>query len=168
MDGVNMASSGSVPLEEDDGMNNKPASRLIAKALPRNGQFAAQFALPGLVPDLVSGRDGVRLFPTERDAHIAAQEAVIALYESRTRDTRKAGGYRRLTGAELALLLNEINITPTYFAEIAGFPQSRVMGWLDGEQDIPHSVHVLAVLLARSNENFALAERITEEAQDGS
>lgn len=151
---------------EGNPVSNKPASRLIAKALPRGDKFSAQFALPGLVPDVVRTREGVVTFDRERDAEIAAMEAVIRLFDSRTIDTRKAGGYVRMAGAELAVLLDEIEITPTYFAEIAGVPQHRVMKWLDGEQDIPHSVHVLAKLIAASDENFALAERITEETQE--
>jgi hypothetical protein len=146
-------------------MSAKPATRLIAKALARGDLFAAQFALPGLVPDLVRQRGSVHLFPDERSATAAAQEAVIRLYDSRTRDERKAGGYTRLTGAELAVLLGEIDVTVTYFAELSGFPQSRVIGWIDGEQDIPHSVHVLVKLLAASDANFRLAEQITEAAR---
>lgn len=165
MHDVSMASSGAPPLEDEAGMSNKPASRRITKALPRGSKFAAQFALPGLVPDLVRERGSVRLFDNEREAEIAAMEAVLTVYDSRTRDTRKAGGYRRLTGAELASLIERMDTTPTYFAELAGFPQSRVMGWIDGEQDIPHSVHMLAELMARSDENFELVERLTEEAQ---
>lgn len=117
-------------------MTAKPASRLIAKALARGEKFVGQFALPGLVPALVRDQKGIKLFTTEEEAERAAMVAVIRLYESRTRDTRKAGGYRRLTGSDLALLLDKINITPTYFAEIVGVPQHRVMKWLDGEQDI--------------------------------
>lgn len=147
-------------------MTAKPASRLIAKALARGEKFVGQFALPGLVPALVRDQKGIKLFTTEEEAERAAMVAVIRLYESRTRDTRKAGGYRRLTGSDLALLLDKINITPTYFAEIVGVPQHRVMKWLDGEQDIPHSVHVLGRLLALNDDNFELAEQITENAQE--
>lgn len=147
-------------------MTNKPASRRITKALPRGAKFVGQFALPGLVPDLVKDRNGVRQFDTEREAELAAMETVLNVYDSRTIDTRSAGGYRRLTGAELAVLLDEIDITPTYFSEICGVPQHRVMKWMDGEQDIPHSVHVLVKLLAHSDENFDIAEKITEESQE--
>lgn len=147
-------------------MSNKAASRLIAKALPRGPHFTAQFALPGLIPDLVKDRDGIRNFPTVREAEIAAMEAVIGLYNSRTIDTRKAGGYRRLAGVELAVMLDKIDITPTYFAEIAGVPQHRVMKWLDGEQDIPHSIHVLTKLLAHSDQNFEIAQQVTEDNRD--
>ncbi|WP_187967904.1 hypothetical protein [Aquibium microcysteis] len=147
-------------------MSSKPASRLICKAVPRGDKFAGQFALPGLVPDMVRHGDRPAVFDTEREAHVAAMEAVLRLYDSRTVDTRKAGGYRRLTGAELAVMLETLDVTVTYFAEIAGVPQHRVMKWLDGEQDIPHSVHVLARLMLASDENFRIAEETTEQCQE--
>lgn len=148
-------------------MTLKPASKLIAKAVPRGGRFAAQFALPGLVPVLARRKGGeVELVDSEREAEVLAMEAVIRLYHSRTVDTRKAGGYRRMTGAELAVALNAANITPTYFAELYGVPQSRVVKWLDGEQDTPHSAHVLVKVMAYSDEVFNLIESITEEAQN--
>ena len=146
-------------------MTTKPASRLIAKALPRGRQFVGQFALPGLFPDLVRDKKGLTLFDNERDAEFAAMEAALRLYDSRTYDTRKAGGYLRLTGAELAALLNQLDITPTYAAEIIGVPQSRVLKWLDGEQDIPHVVNLALRMMALSKDNLALAEQITAESQ---
>ncbi|KAB2666042.1 hypothetical protein F9K91_07885 [Brucella tritici] len=150
-------------------MSQKPSSKLIAKALPKGDRFTGQFSLPGLIPDLVRGRDGnVQLFDTEQQAYVAAMEAVLRLYDSRTIDTRKAGGYRRLTGAELAVLLDEVDVTPTYFAEIVGVPQHRVMKWLDGEQDIPHSAHVLVKLMKLNDDNFRVAEEITEEYRESS
>lgn len=148
-------------------MSKKPASRLIAKGLARGDKFAGQFALPGLVPALVRDRSGgVHLFGSEREAEISAMEAVLKLYDSRTVDSRKATGYRRLTGAELAILLDEANITVTYFAELYGVPQSRVIKWLDGEQDIPHSAHVMVKLIAADESNFKLIENITEEYRE--
>ncbi|THK34002.1 hypothetical protein EHS39_33030 [Ensifer sp. MPMI2T] len=147
-------------------MSNKPAARRISKALPRGDKFAGQFALPGLVPDLVRVGDRIQLFDTEREAEIAALEACALLYDSRTIDTRKAGGYRRLSGSELAVALAELDVTVTYFAEIAGVPQHRALKWLDGEQDIPHSVHVLVKLLLMNAANFDMAARITRECQE--
>jgi hypothetical protein len=141
----------------------KPASRRICKALPDGNKFVAQFALPGLVPDLVRRGGKVVAFDTQREAEVAALEAFAAMFDSRTIDTRKAGGYRRITGSELSALLNEIDITVTYAAEIAGVPQHRFMKWLDGEQDVPHSVHVLFRLMAISEANADIAERITKE-----
>ncbi|MCO5730124.1 hypothetical protein [Rhizobium sp. SSA_523] len=147
-------------------MSNKPASRRISKALPRGDKFAGQFALPGLVPDLVRDRTGVVLFDTEREAEVAAMEAVLRLYDSRTIDTRKAGGYKRITPADLAVKLDQLDITVTLFAEIAGVPQHRAMKWLDGEQDVPHSVHVLLELMLKSEENYELAANLTRECTE--
>lgn len=144
-------------------MSKNPASRLIAKGLPRGDKFAGQFALPGLVPDLVRDRTGIVLFDTEREAEIAAMEAVLRLYDSRTIDTRKAGGYSRLSPADLAVKLGQLDITVTLFAEIAGVPQHRVMKWLDGEQDVPHSVRVLLELMLMNDANYELAAKITRE-----
>lgn len=147
-------------------MTSRPATRIIAKGIQMKGRYAGQFALPGLAPEYVKANGKPELFGTEREAEIAAMDAVIGLYDSRTYDERKASGYRRMTGSELALAIEEINTTPTYFAELVGVPQSRVMKWLDGEQDIPHSVHVLAKLLRSSDENFKLAEQLTEGMRD--
>lgn len=147
-------------------MSNNPASRRISKALARGDKFAAQFALPGLVPDLVKKDGRVVLFDNERDAEVAALEATARVYDSRTIDTRKAGGYRRMTGAELSSDIATLDISLTYFAEIAGVPQHRAMKWIDGEQDIPHSVHVLVKLMLQSKSNLELAERVTREAQE--
>ena len=147
-------------------MSNKPASRLIYKGLPRADKFAGQFALPGLIPDFVRDRNGVVLFGTEREAEIAAMEAVLRLYDSRTIDTRKAGGYKRLTPAELAVKLDKLDITITFFAEIAGVPQHRVMKWLDGEQDVPHSVHVMLELMLQNEANYELAAELTRQCTE--
>lgn len=148
-------------------MSKNPASRRISKALPRGDKFTAQFALPGLIPDLVRDPQGnPREYDTERDAEIAAMDALMRVYDSRTIDTRVAGGYKRMTGSELAVAIEDLNTTPTYMAELVGVPQHRVMKWLDGEQDIPHSVHVIIKLMLMNDANFELAESITRQCQE--
>lgn len=147
-------------------MEHKPSSRPIANPIPTHGGFQAQFSLPGLIPAIVREGGKPKVFQTEQEAEYAALKALFRLHESRTRDTRKAGGYRRLTGAELAVLIDEANITVTYFAELMGVPQHRVMKWIDGEQDIPHSIHVAIKLIAASDANFKLAENITESYRE--
>lgn len=144
-------------------MATKPASRVIYKAIPRGNGFRAQFALPGLVPDLVAEGGQVVTFRTEQEAINAAMKAVLRLYDSRTIDTRKAGGYRRLSGAELATLLDQADMTVTMFAHLYGVPQHRVMKWIDGEQDVPHSAHVLAKLFAHDEKTIDFAEALTDE-----
>lgn len=143
----------------------KPASRVICQTRPYNDGYAGLIALPGLYPDFVRRGEEVVVLKTAGAARNEALEALFRLYDSRTRDTRTAGGYKRLTGAEFAALLAKINVTPTFFAEISGFPQARIMKWIDGEQDIPHSVHVLVILMADSKRNIDLAEEITEKCK---
>lgn len=150
-----------------DDMADKPASRVIAKALKRDNGFVAQFALPGLVPDMVrqdGGRGGAIVYPTELAAVQAAREAALRVLDSRTVDTRKAGGYLRMTGAELGVALQDAELTPTEFAELYGVPQHRVMKWLHGEEDVPHSAHLVARLLAYE-ENYREARSITDRAR---
>ena len=150
-----------------DVMADKPASRPIAKAIrhPSGKGFAGQFALPGLVPDEVRDRENrVTRFDNERDAEFMALRVMKAVLESRMSDPRKAGGYDRLTGADLAQLLVDADLTPTEFAEIYGVPQARVMGWIEGAQDSPHSAQVLIRLLS-IEENYVKARAITDQAQ---
>ena len=127
-------------------MSKKPASRPIAKALPtKRGTYHAQFALPGLIPELFQDRTGRKVeFESEKEAEQAAKSAVFGLLETRTYDTRKAGPYARLKPANLGVLLRDADVSPTEFARIYGVPQSRVIKWLEGEQDIPHSANLIA------------------------
>ncbi|MBG19393.1 MAG: hypothetical protein CML31_05420 [Rhizobiales bacterium] len=146
----------------------KPASRVIAKALPQSGgTYRAQFALPGLIPEYVRNPDGT-VFETESQvtAREAACVALVGLLESRVVDPRRAGGYRRMSAANLGSVLAEIDITPTYFAELIGVPQARIIKWLDGEQDIPHYVWPFTELLKASDQNFKIAEKIAKDAQE--
>lgn len=150
-----------------DRVADKPASRPIAKAVrhPSGKGLAGQFALPGLVPSYVRDReDRVQRFDTEDAAEFAALRVMRAVLESRMADPRRAAGYSRMTGAELAIALDEADITPTEFAELYGVPQSRVMGWIDGVQDIPHSAAVYVRLLA-IEENYVEARSMTDRAQ---
>ncbi|QPC87103.1 hypothetical protein GA830_10390 [Mesorhizobium sp. NBSH29] len=156
-------------IDEVRSVADKPASRPIAKALPirdDSGEFYAQFALPGMVPMLVNeDSSGAGRYQSVKDAENAARKALFGILTSRTVDTRKAGAYKRITAADFAVSLDEANITPTYFAEIYGVPYARVMMWLDGAADVPHSAHVLVKLIA-TEENFVKARSITERAQD--
>ena len=150
-----------------DVMADKPASRPIAKAIRHHSGkgFAGQFALPGLTTDEVRDRDGrVTRYDDDHSAEFGALRVMKALLESRMNDPRKAGGYERLTGSQLAQALLDADVTPTEFAEIYGVPQARVMGWIDGAQDIPHSANVLVRLLS-IEENYVKARAITDQAQ---
>lgn len=150
-----------------DRVADKPASRPIAKAVrhPSGKGLAGQFALPGLVPSYIRDREEhVQRFDTAEAAEFAALRVMRAVLESRMTDPRRAIGYNRMTGAELATALIEADLSATEFAEIYGVPQSRVMGWMDGVQDIPHSAAVLVRLMA-TEENYLEARSMTDRAQ---
>lgn len=147
-------------------MPKHQSSKPIAKAIPHpsgNG-YAGQFALPGMVPRLVTDAAGPIRYPDEKAAHFGAMCAGWAVYEARTLDKHPAKEYERMSAAELAQALVDAELTPTEFAELCGVPQARVMYWLDGTQEIPHSAHVLIDLL-KWEDNFTAARRITDEAK---
>jgi DNA-binding transcriptional regulator YiaG len=137
----------------------KPSRRPIAKALwdRDRSAFVAQFSLPGLTPDLVSDNRGrVCTYASEVDAEHAALRVFFNTFEARMIDTRKPGVFERLAPGEFAALLAAAEVTPTFFAEMLGTSQSRVMQWLDGSADVPHWAHVIVRLLAEPG-NFEIA-----------
>lgn len=144
----------------------KPSKSHFSKAI-RDGRFyLGQFSMPGIVPDVVR-KDGVPVrYETEDEAETAALWALTAALQKRIYDERKPGPYRRMTGAELAQMIDLIGITVTEFGVIGGWPQSRVLKWLEGEDDIPHYVRILARLLA-SPINLNQAQADTNEAMKG-
>lgn len=130
-------------------MTLKPSAKPFAKALPApGGGYHGQFSLPGLVPDVVK-RDGKpQLFETEVAAHGAAAIALVGKLELRSTQSKRLHDYTRMTGAELGEAIVAASLKPADFARLYGVPVSRVMGWIDGVQEIPHSAHVLVKLLA--------------------
>jgi DNA-binding transcriptional regulator YiaG len=144
-------------MEED--IMLKPSRRPIAKALwdRDRSAFVAQFSLPGLTPSLVSDNRGrVCTYASEVDAEHAALRVFFNTFEARMIDTRKPGVFERLAPGDFAKLLTRADITPTFFAEMLGTSQSRVMQWLDGSADVPHWAHIIVRLLD-VQENFNVA-----------
>lgn len=127
---------------------DKPASRPIAKGLPARGKFYAQYALPGLVPVLVMDGTTPAEYMSEAQARVAALEALFELLTRRLVDTRWRNNHEVCAPAEFARLLGQADVTPTYFAELYGTTQARVMQWLDGAADIPHAAYVMVNLLS--------------------
>jgi DNA-binding transcriptional regulator YiaG len=153
------------PANESDEWNDpmlKPSRRPIAKALwdRDRSAFVAQFSLPGLTPDLVRDRSGrICTYEAEIDAEHAALLVFFNTFESRMVDTRKPGAFKRLAPGDFAKLLSTADITPTFFAEVLGTTQSRVMQWLDGSADLPHWAHLAVRLLAEPG-NFEIAAQL--------
>lgn len=68
-----------------------------------------------------------------------------------------------MTGAELAVAMSEAGLSPSDFARLYGVPQARVLGWIDGVREIPHSAAVMVRLL-QDEHTLALADKITADA----
>ncbi len=145
---------------------SKPSKTYFSKVLPVFGGYMAQFSLPGLSPNYVRENGKPKVFKDEDEAETAALWALTAVLQNRIYDERKAGPYHLLTGAQLANEIDAIGITVTEFGVLGGWPQSRVMKWLEGEADIPHYVRVFAKLLA-SPLNLAEARKATNDAMKG-
>ena len=112
------------------------------------GGFVGQYAIPG--KDLQQVRDDngiIIVFDTEDQAVAAAGEEMCKAMNGRTKFSYRHG-YKRLGGAQLAVGLKELDISPATFAAFYGTAQRRVLQWLDGEEDIPHPVHLVLTILA--------------------
>lgn len=56
--------------------------------------------------------------------------------------------YDRITGQELRDSIRDLQLTFGQFARLAGTQRHRVLGWLNGKQEIPHHVNVMIELLS--------------------
>lgn len=133
---------------------------------------------PGLIPGTVRDRAGVAtVFPTEKDARLAAAEAMIATLNAPRdyRDVRDGGKperYQKLSGAEFANLLQESGITLKLFAYIYGTSMKRAFWWLDGrndkggEENVPHPARILLELFKADPKNIDIAEAVTDSVTE--
>lgn len=145
----------------------QPSTHYFAKALPaRDGGFTAQYGMPGLLPTRLKDDTGnVALFDTADEAEYEAMRAMIAVLNTRSMSLRgrdKREWYRKLTPAELAVLIGKAGITPTFFAYLYGTDPSRVLKWLEGLEDIPHPARILLQILIDYPGSINVAERLTD------
>lgn len=111
--------------------------------------FVGAFCIPGLTRRLVRNPDGTTAsFDTEDEAIAAAGEGLCDLMNSRTISTDNSYGYRVIGGAELAVALARLELSPAVFAMFCGTDHRRVMEWIDGKQSIPRTVNLIVTLLA--------------------
>lgn len=71
--------------------------------------------------------------------------------------------YRRISGADLSTELNRLGLTKRGFAKLYGVRDDRIQQWIDGREDIPHSVAVMLKLLALPG-GLAAASTYTDSA----
>jgi len=154
-----MAELGRLPNED-----TKTARWFRAEAIPHHSGsgFAARFAVPGMVPAVISDDGGSVRYETAAEAKTAALEALLERANAHpVQALRKASNntvsYPRLTKAELAGELADLRRTfgtpegfrsfEEFFAHLAGTHGRRVQGWVDGAQDIPLGITVTIWLL---------------------
>lgn len=143
-----------------------PSSTYIMRAVPAgNGKFHALYAAPGLVPDIAKTADGRPYeYNTEIEAEHGAARYRDGLLNTVRRNARssKQETYRKLTGPEFAVLLQQANLTPSLMAYLYGTTQQRVMNWIDGVDSVPHPVRVMLELFIADEKNVDIAERVTD------
>ena len=137
--------------------------------------YVGKYHAPGLDTGHVwEGDNKLAIFPTEELAELAAKDRLFTILN----DARavaaslhrhgKPERYRRLSGPEFAVLLSEVGITPTFFAEIYGTTVKRVLAWIDGvnekgnEELVPHPAYLL---LMRMKADPSLIDKIEEDTR---
>jgi hypothetical protein len=151
--------------EESEMADLKPSKSYFSKAVRDGRYFLGQFSMPGMAPDYVREGGAPVRYDTEDDAETAAMWALTSALQSRIYDERKPGPYRHMT-AEFAIALAKTGLTATEFGVIGGWPQSRVIKWVEGEADVPHHARIMVTLFASPiilNE----ARKITDHAMKG-
>jgi len=126
------------------------ARRFELRAEPNQsgkGGFVGYYAIPGKDEQLARDDKGaIFVADTEDEAIAAAGEDLCQAMNERSKFSYKHG-YVKMTGAELSVAMKELEISPSQLAAHLGTNQQRVMAWMDGEQDIPHTVHLIIELM---------------------
>lgn len=152
--------------------------RAWAEPHPGHEGFVGLFHAPGLETDYAV-EDGridmsIAIYPTAELAEIAAKNSLFKVLNSaRTfaaivHRNGKPERYARLSGAEFAVLLGEVDLTPTFFAELYGTTLKRVMSWIDGvnehghEERVPHPAYLL---LMRIKEDPSIVDKIEADTR---
>ncbi len=108
--------------------------------------YIGVYHIPGTPEHFARYPDGsIEIFGRDIEAMAAAGFHLCAALNDRSRFSYKHG-YRRMGGAELAVELERFGISPSQFAGVYGTKQTRVLNWIDGAEDIPHSAHLLIAL----------------------
>lgn len=149
-----------------------PIERYFARAVERgDDMFAAQYGAPGLISEIVkNNRDGTEeLSNTAVRAELLAARILLKILNTRAHALRNQGKnrYPHLTPAQFAQELAAVEVTPTWFAEIYGTNQKRILDWLEGNEPVSHPARVLLFAMRRDPALAAALEtfvgQITEE-----
>lgn len=115
-----------------------------------NGRgFVGLYEIPGKDVQYARKDDGaVEIFDTEEDAIASAGQDLCKAMNARTRSSTNDHGHHLMGGADLAVALKELQMSPTKFAEMVGTEPRRVLDWIDGKLPITRPVNLLVRLLA--------------------
>ena len=164
-----------IPSLEDLMAERIPSHVYIARAVPApNGKFYALYSGPGLIPAVSQSRDGRPYeYNTEVEAEIGAMRTLYGVLNKPRANARRHGGkperYKKMTGAEFAVALRMAGpdgVTPSFFSYLYGTSQLKVIGWIDGEDNVPHPARVLLALFAADPKNIDIAEKVTESVTE--
>lgn len=145
-----------------------PSHIYFARAVPLpSGKFHAVYSAPGRLPAVSAREDGTPyVYNTEAEAEAGAARHLHRVLNAPRIEAKKHGGkserYEKLTGPEFAMLLSRAGVTATWFAYVFGTSQQRVLGWLDGVDQVPHPARLLLELILADGANGDIIERVTD------
>ena len=145
-----------------------PSNVYFARAVPLpNGKFQAIYSAPGRLPAVSAREDGTPyVYNTEVEAEAGAAMHLHRVLNAPRIEARRSQGkserYEKLTGPEFAMLMARAGVTATWFAYVYGTTQQRVLGWIDGVDQVPHPARLLLELIIADESNGDLIERITD------
>ena len=64
---------------------------------------------------------------------------------------------------DFSAALNHLGLTANQFARLIGSQRKRVIGWLEGEKEVPHHVHLIVRLCLESPGVLQYAKRLADE-----
>lgn len=157
-----------MPVSEISPRGSISAQFTVTAQPASNGSFYGAYSMPGRDWQRVIRRkpDGAIVpirFDNEALAKAAAGEALCDAMNHRVRG-RNSHGYRRIGGAELAVRLAELQLSPAAFARIVGWDQAKVMRWIDGEENVPHVVRIALEMMLETPGALQVAVETTEQA----
>lgn len=130
------------------------------------GGYVAFWGSPGLNPAVLRDPDGnPSTFPTEAAGELAAWRRMAEVLNKPRSEARsgKPERYQKMSGPEFAGDLQDVGITPSFFAYLYGTSQARAINWIDNVpgEDVPHPARILLGLFKADPVNIDIAEAIT-------
>lgn len=160
-------------------LEGKSATTIVAHGVEmEDGQWCAQFAVPGKVPDYTRDDAGnVQAYEHESTATFHAMAAAIGLFNmprehlasfGNSRIGNKATGDIRpakMTSAEMATAMAIVELNSSDLVFLLDKPAKRVLDW-SNNGDIPHEVRLLLETWAKFDETVDFAYERTNYALD--